>query len=1704
MMFSFTALFAIAYDDYSSPLLDDLGSYDASLVDSLYEPVPKPVYSGDSGETDAKVAWELEVSSYAEEYAAEEYAVEEYTVEEYDYDADEYDEYEENAEGIEALGAYMPIMPFGNMLDLSLTGPLTYPGRAPVTADLARGQDFLVDLDVTRLAAMPAALAWNTGFFSVYYDPAVVEFVQVAQHPTTPFNVNFGTFRICVPGGGAVPGRVIVQSMPLQNFLVNIDVTIALQFRILDNAPIGAAGTPISVGINPLLGQGFSGNDGINFGVDMPIQISGSPINTVVAPEFTPVTNITGVPTTKAAGTSLALEGTVVPANATNPGPIVWSVVNAGGTGATISGNTLSTTAAGTVTVRATIENGLTATTDYTQDFTIDVTAFIPVTDIVSVPSTKVVNVPLALSGTVWPANATNRDPIVWEIFSAGTTGATITGNTLNTTSGGTVVVRARIVNGASATSDFTAYFTITVFVPVTDITGVPNTTVAGVPLTLTGTVEPANATNSAIVWSVFAANGTGAAITGNTLSTTAAGTVVVRATVVNGLTATTDYIQNFIIDVTAFIPVTDITGVPTAAEAGVPLPLTGTAEPNNATTPGPILWSVVNAGTTGATITGDTLNATAGGSVTIRATIVNGASATTNFTQDFTITVAAFVPVTSITGVPNTAEATVPLALTGTVAPANATNSTIVWEVASAGTTGATITGDTLNTTAVGTVMVRARVVNGLLPTADFTAYFPITVTPTFVPVTSITGVPNTTVAGIPLTLTGTVAPANATNSTIVWSVEAAGVTGATITGNTLYTTSPGSAVVRATVVNGLTATTDFTTTFTISVTLFEPVTSITGVPNTVFVNDPLTLSGTVAPANATTQSPILWSVVSGPATIAGDILTATAGGTVVVRATIVNGASATTNFTEDFNITVFVPVTDITGVPTAAVANVPLTLSGTVVPSDATNTTIVWSVVSGPANITGGDTLTATAAGSVVVRATIVNGATPTSNFMEDFTINVTSFVPVTDITGVPNMAYVNVPLTLTGTVEPNNATNTTIIWSVESGSANITGGNTLTATATGSVVVRATIVNGATPTSNFTEDFTINVTSFVPVTDITGVPNMAYVNVPLTLSGTVVPNDATNSTIVWSVFAQGSTGATISGNTLSASSPGSVIVLATITNGLTPTSDYVQEFTITVFAPVSGITGVPTTTVAGVPLTLTGTVAPGNATNTAIVWEVVPVGTTAAGATITGNTLSTAAGTGGTVVVRATIVNGIAVGTDFVDYFTITVTPTMRTVTFNLDGGTRTGGGALSQQVPHGGAATAPTVSRAGHTFAGWNIAFTNVTSNITVIAQWTAVPVQTHTVTFNLNGGTRTDGGALVQTVTHGGSATVPTVSRAGHTFAGWSPVLNLTNVTENRTFTAQWTPVTPPAQTHTVSFNLNGGTRTGGGALVQTVTHGGNATAPTVSRAGHTFAGWSPVLNLTNVTSARTFTAQWTPITQQQQPAVQTHTITFNLNGGTQAVGESSALLLQNVERGSDGVMIDDPTRAGYDFAGWTASPAGATVTNVQRNIAFTASWTSVTPPADPGAEPDDPRLELEEYEDIDDEEIPLAEYDEYAEYAEYEEYEEEEVAEADGWALASLIFAALGVVLAAVTAIVAAVGKDKERNANVRARYEGALVENRGVIRMIVVLVMAVAGVVAFFITNDMSNNMIIANVWTILSAAIFAIEAIAVAIRGR
>jgi hypothetical protein len=89
-----------------------------------------------------------------------------------------------------------------------------------------------------------------------------------------------------------------------------------------------------------------------------------------------------------------------------------------------------------------------------------------------------------------------------------------------------------------------------------------------------------------------------------------------------------------------------------------------------------------------------------------------------------------------------------------------------------------------------------------------------------------------------------------------------------------------------------------------------------------------------------------------------------------------------------------------------------------------------------------------------------------------------------------------------------------------------------------------------------------------TFVSVTDILNVPAFTTENIPLTLTGTVVPNNATNKTIQWSVTDAGTTFAEIVAGVLTATAPGTAVVTATIENGEGIGIPFVKNFDIEIY--------------------------------------------------------------------------------------------------------------------------------------------------------------------------------------------------------------------------------------------------------------------------------------------------------------------------------------------------------------------------------------------------------------------------------------------------------------------------------------------------------------------------------------------------------
>ena len=971
----------------------------------------------------------------------------------------------------------------------------------------------------------------------------------------------------------------------------------------------------------------------------------------------------------------------------------------------------LTATTGGTAALTATIENGTAEGINYIKNFNVNV--YSPVNNITNLPTTATVNIPLQLSGTVNPSTATYQN-IVWSIENANATGATINGNTFTATTSGTATVKATIYNGTAIGTDYYQLFPITVnIISIMDIANIPNSTMVNQPLTLTGTVLPSNASYQNIVWSIVNDNGTGATISGGnvqqgtiyncdfynsgTLDNWALNNVnwdnnnngqIILSTSGNGsaiMPIMPENLTNMTISITAI--------------AGNLIQLSTSPDGSSYTNQGSFqnlsqvqtkslpngtryikftaygllpeftyLTSVTI--TADITTTGNIFTAINGGIATVKATVIKGISDSENYTKEFPVTV-NIIPVTNIINLPGATTIGIPLSLSATIVPSNATYQNIVWSVVDQGTTGANIIGNTLYTTATGLAIIKATIINGSAMGTNYEKGFQIYVNEAFVPVTSITNLPDFTTTTTPLTLNGTVNPNNATYQTIVWSVINQGTTNATINGSIFTATNVGIATVRATITNAIEdGTANYIQDFEINVALgFVAVSEIINVPTTTILGTDLTLSGTVLPSNATYQD-IIWTVSNANGTgaiINNNILTATEGGTATIQAKVINGLEMGTNYTQPFTVTInIIPVTNIVNVAGGATINVPLTLSGTVIPYNASYQNITWSIVNQgetDANIVG-NTFIATNAGTVYIKATIANGLSMGTPYEKPFTIIVNDdFVAVNDITNLPNEASSDTPLILSATINPSNATNQTIEWSIVNAGttgANITGAKFI-ATSGGIARVNAKITNGIAPDIDFNKEFDISI--FVPVTDITNVTETTNINLPLNLTATVEPNNATNKTIIWSIVNAGTTNATLNNNTLITTAEGDVKIRATIVNGTAIGTDYTKDFTITaietIFVPVTNIIGVPTNATVNTSIFLTATVQPINATNKTIVWTVINQGTTNATIyEVPGIGIFFKASASGNAQIRATIINGTEIEINYIKDFSIIV--------------------------------------------------------------------------------------------------------------------------------------------------------------------------------------------------------------------------------------------------------------------------------------------------------------------------------------------------------------------------------------------------------------------------------------------------------------
>jgi hypothetical protein len=445
------------------------------------------------------------------------------------------------------------------------------------------------------------------------------------------------------------------------------------------------------------------------------------------------------------------------------------------------------------------------------------------------------------------------------------------------------------------------------------------------------------------------------------------------------------------------------------------------------------------------------------------------------------------------------------------TVSASSASPGAITYSVVSGP---ATISGSTVTITGIGTVTLQAsQAASGNYAAATATTSFTVAAAaPTF----NFPGIANQTWGAIPFMVRAT---SNSTGA-ITYSAVSGPVT---VSGNTVTLTGIGTATVRASqAAAGNYTAASASSTFTIAPA--APTLSFAAIGSQTYGNAPFTVSASSASPGA-----ITYSVVSGPATVSGNLVTITGIGTVVLQASqAAAGNYAAAQTTTSFTVAAAAPTFNFPGIANQTWGAVPFMVRATSNSPGA----ITYSAVSGPVTVSG-NTITLTGIGTATVQASqAASGNYTAASASSTFTI--APAAPTLSFAAVPAQTFGNAPFT----VSASSASTGAITYSVVSGPATVSG-STITVTGIGTVTIQASqAAAGNYAAASATTAFTV--APAVPTLSFSTIPSLTYGNSPFAVNATSVSPGAITYSVV-------SGPATISGNLVTLTGAGTVVVQA-----------------------------------------------------------------------------------------------------------------------------------------------------------------------------------------------------------------------------------------------------------------------------------------------------------------------------------------------------------------------------------------------------------------------------------------------------------------------------------------------------------------------------------------------------------------------------
>ena len=297
-------------------------------------------------------------------------------------------------------------------------------------------------------------------------------------------------------------------------------------------------------------------------------------------------------------------------------------------------------------------------------------------------------------------------------------------------------------------------------------------------------------------------------------------------------------------------------------------------------------------------------------------------------------------VKVQQITLTPSTSSVVVgeSLQITVKVLPENATNTTLKWKITPENVLKPTAVSGQFTAQQVGEALVRAEAADG----SGITAVCKVVVKPRLVQAISLNATQKHLVVGDSFTLTATLSPENATNRNVIWKLVSGDAISLSNTG-VIQAKKVGEALIRAEAADGSGITAECKV--VVKPRLVQSI-SLNATQKELIIGDSFTLTATLSPENATNCN-VVWKLVSGDAISLSNtgVIQAKKVGEALVRAEAADGSGVSAACKVVVKPRLVQEISLKLEKDTVAVGE-HFTVTADVLPKNATNSTLQWSV--------------------------------------------------------------------------------------------------------------------------------------------------------------------------------------------------------------------------------------------------------------------------------------------------------------------------------------------------------------------------------------------------------------------------------------------------------------------------------------------------------------------------------------------------------------------------------------------------------------------------------------------------------------------------------------------------------------------------------------------------------------------------------------